>query len=144
MNNLNQDIPICFTTFPVSETELRDETDDLDLQRFSFIFGNYQLSKNFLRQLIGKLTHAERLSFEDDICWSAKIVRILSPAYLKNAITFLKDCRVQFFKTEFEQYRAIQKFQYRLNFKTNQIFEREVVSFVDYSGRVVERLYYGG
>lgn len=35
MNNLNQELPICFTTYPVSETELRDETDDLDLQRFS-------------------------------------------------------------------------------------------------------------
>ena len=135
---------VFFTTYPIKEEYLRIETDQIDLQQFSFIFGNYVLSKDFLRELIGRLNRSQRLSFEEDICWSAKIVRMLSPAYLQNAVTFLRECKIEFFKTEFEAYRAIQKFLYRLqNNHSEFLSQREVVSYVDSCGNITDQLVYG-
>lgn len=132
---------VFFTTYPIKEDELRLETDEIDLEQFSFIFGNYFLSKDFMRELIGRLNHCERLNFENDILWSAKIVRMLSPAYLQNAVTFLSECKIEFFVTEFEQYRAIDKFRYRIkNPRYAFLREREVVSYVDEKGCITEQL----
>ena len=88
-----------------------------DLIQFKYIFDRFELNKDFLRQLIGKLNHCELLELHSDILTSAKIVRVLSIAYLANAITFLKECCVEYWKDEFEYYNALQKFKYRLGWK---------------------------
>ena len=86
-----------------------------DLIQFNYIFDRFELSKDFLREMIGKLNHCQLLEFHSDILTSAKIIRVLSIAYLINAITFLKYCKINYWKDQFAYYNAIDKFEYRLN-----------------------------
>ena len=88
-----------------------------DFIQFKYVFDRFELNKDFLRQLIGKLNHCQLLELHSDILTSAKIVRVLSVAYLANAITFLKDCKVDYWKEEFQHFNALQKFKYRLGWK---------------------------
>ena len=95
--------------------------NDFDFIQFKYVFDRFELNKDFLRQLIGKLNHCQLLELHSDILTSAKIIRVLSVAYLSNAITFLKDCKVDYWKDEFEYYNALDKFKHRLNWQhTNQ------------------------
>ncbi len=90
---------------------------DFDLIQFNYIFDRFELNKEFLREMVGKLNHCELLELHSDILTSAKIVRVLSIAYLANAITFLKECCVEYWKDEFEYYNALDKFKHRLNWQ---------------------------
>ena len=92
-----------------------------DFIQFKYIFDRFELSKEFLRELVGKLNHCQLLELHSDILTSAKIIQVLSVAYLANAITFLKECRVDYWIEEFEYYNALDKFKYRLGWqKTDQ------------------------
>ena len=98
---------------------------DFDFIQFKYVFDRFELNKDFLRQLIGKLNHCQLLELHSDILTSAKIVRVLSVAYLANAITFLKECCVEYWKDEFQQFNALDKFKYRLSWK-RQMNTREM------------------
>lgn len=95
-----------------------------DLIQFNYIFDRFELSKDFLREMIGRLNHCELLEFHSDILTSAKIIRVLSIAYLTNAITFLKECRVDYWKSDFEYYNALQKFRYRLGWQKTDEYKK--------------------
>lgn len=95
-----------------------------DLIQFNYIFDRFELSKDFLREMIGKLNHCQLLELHSDILTSAKIVRVLSIAYLANAITFLKDCKVDYWKGEFEYYNALEKFKHRLQYQSTQQYKK--------------------
>lgn len=74
--------------------------------------------------MVGMLNHCELLELHSDIVTSAKIIRVLSVAYLANAITFLKDCKVDYWKSEFEYYNAIEKFKYRLGWQQTEQYKK--------------------
>ena len=99
----------------LNETTIREHFFyDFDFIQFKYIFDRFELNKDFLRQLIGHLNHCQLLELHSDILTSAKIIRVLSVAYLANAITFLKDCKVDYWKDEFEYHNALDKFKHRL------------------------------
>lgn len=95
-----------------------------DLIQFTFIFNRIVLSKDLLRELIGHLNHCQLLEFHSDILTAAKIVRVLSKAFLANAVTFLKYCKIDFWKDQFEYYNALQKFRYRLGWQKTDEYKK--------------------
>ena len=98
--------------------------NDFDFIQFKFIFDRYELDKNFLREMVGMLNHCQLLELHSDILTSAKIVRILSVAYLANAITFLKECCVEYWKYEFWYYNALDKFKHRLGWQHTEEYKK--------------------
>lgn len=97
---------------------------DFDFIQFKYVFDRFELDKDFLRELIGKLNHCQLLELHSDILTSAKIVRVLSIAYLANAITFLKECCIEYWKDQFQCFNALQKFKYRLSWQNSDEYAK--------------------
>ena len=120
-------IELCYTQSVIRSSIV----NPLSCYQFTFLFNHFEMSKDFLRQLFYKMDEQERKDFEKDILSAATIIRVLSTEYLQNAVLFIQNDMVQFFKERLKEMHALQKFKYRLEYKLHPEKFESVNYYID-------------
>ena len=100
-----------------------------DCYQFTFLFNHFEMSKDFLRELFYKLNEHDRKDFEKDILIAATIVRILSNEYLQNAILYIENNMIEFYRDDLEYQHALAKFKYRLDYQLHPEKYKETTEY---------------
>lgn len=127
----------------ITEEQLRQNILFWDYSNIWTLFKLYRISPDLMRQMQSNLSKKDIKTLEHEIYIDCIMVRQCFVEQIANYLTYMQQCRVYFeddLKDEFNQLKLLNRLRRMMCSLT---VHRNIASFIDYDGKVLDEVTYG-